>query len=378
MRIALVTETYPPEVNGVAMTLQRLVTGLARRGHQVQVVRPRQRRGDRGGVEGNVEQVTVPGVPIPKYDELRMGLPTLLRLRRLWGATATRPDVVHVATEGPLGAAAVWACRRLGVPIGSSFHTNFHSYGRHYGYHFATGMLMRYFRWLHNRAAYTLVPSVDVKEALEQAGFRNVAVLARGVDGGLFNPARRSAELRAAWGAGPDDLVALYVGRVAMEKNIPVVVRAFEALRAARSDAKLVIVGDGPYRAKLQQEHPEYHYAGMRRGEDLAAHYASADLFLFASTTETFGNVVTEAMASGLGVVTYDYAAGRALIRSGANGMLATFDDEASFVAQATEAARDVSRLRAIGAAARATVEPVTWDAIVEQFEGHLRGAAEG
>lgn len=371
MKIALVTETFPPEVNGVAMTLKRLVDGLVVRGHQVQVVRPRQNKSDASVQNGQLSHVTVPGVPIPKYNDLKMGLPCKGRLVKLWG-NSSRPDAVHIATEGPLGASALWAARKLSIPIGTSFHTNFHSYGKHYGYHFATGLLIKWFRYLHNTASYTMVPSLDVQEALTADGFTNVMVLSRGVDGALFNPAKRSDELRRQWGAGPGDMVVAYVGRVAAEKNIPVAVKAFEAMKTVRPEAKLVIVGDGPYRAKLAKAHPEYIYAGMRKGEDLAAHYASADVFVFASTTETFGNVVTEAMASGLCVLTYDYAAGRQQIQSGVNGVTVAFDDAVAFVAAAETMMRDPDQVKAMGAAARVTAKAMTWDAIIDQFESEL------
>lgn len=368
MKLALVTETFPPEVNGVAMTLNRIVEGMVSRGHELQVVRPRQRKGDHATHEGPLQHVTVPGVPIPRYNDLKMGLPCKGRLVKLW-RNGTRPDAVHIATEGPLGASALWAARKLGIPIGTSFHTNFHSYGKHYGYHFATGPLMKWFRYLHNNARYTMVPSLDVQEALTAEGFSNVIILSRGVDGQLFNPARRSEALRSQWGAGPDDLVVAYVGRVAAEKNIPVAVRAYEAMKSVHPAAKLVIVGDGPYRGKLEKDHPEYIYAGMRKGEELAAHYASADVFVFASTTETFGNVVTEAMASGLCVLTYDYAAGRQHIESGVNGVTAPLDDADAFVAAAESLMRDPDQVKVMGAAARATAEAITWESIIAQFE---------
>ncbi len=375
MRIALVTETFPPEVNGVAMTLKRLVDGLVARGHEVQVVRPRQNKGDRTTENGQLSHVTVPGVPIPKYNDLKMGLPCKGRLVKLW-RNGAQPDAVHIATEGPLGASALWAARKLGIPTGTSFHTNFHSYGKHYGYHFATGLLMKWFRYLHNGARYTMVPSLDVQEALTADGFHNVIILSRGVDGALFTPARRSEALRRQWGVEPDDIVVAYVGRVAAEKNIPVAVKAFEAMKAVQPRARLVIVGDGPYRPRLEREHPEYIYAGMRKGEDLATHYASADVFVFASTTETFGNVVTEAMASGLCVLTYDYAAGRQQVESGVNGVTVAFDDEAAFVAAAEAMMQDPDQIKVMGAAARLTAEAMTWDAIIEQFEHQLAAIA--
>jgi hypothetical protein len=131
LRVAVVTETYPPEVNGVAMTMGRMVGGLQSRNHQVQLIRPRQHAADAAVTDGSLEEVLRPGVPIPKYDSLRLGLPARTGLTRLW--QRRRPDVVHVATEGPLGWSAVAAAHRLGIPVASDFHTNFHSYSRHYG-----------------------------------------------------------------------------------------------------------------------------------------------------------------------------------------------------------------------------------------------------
>ena len=166
-------------------------------------------------------------------------------------------------------------------------------------------------------------------------------MLSRGVDTELFHPEKRSDPLRTSWGAGPDDLVALCVGRVAGEKNLPLAVRAFEAIRERHPTAKLVIVGDGPLRESLAKQHPEVIFAGTRRGDDLAMHYASADLFLFPSTTETFGNVASEAMASGLTVVAYDYAGPRLLIDTGETGALVPFDDADAFVQAAVSMASD-------------------------------------
>jgi glycosyltransferase involved in cell wall biosynthesis len=376
MKLALVTETYPPEVNGVAMTLSRLVRGLASRGHQVQVVRPRQSKTDGPSQDGQVQQVTLPGVPMPRYDGLHLGLPAKGKLKRRW--RSDQPDIVHIATEGPLGATALWAAKSLHIPVASSFHTNFHAYGKHYGYHFLSRAVVAWLRYVHNQTGVTLVPSLDVQEALQASGFRNVEILARGVDNELFGPHRRSAALRESWGVGPDDVVAIYVGRVAPEKNVPLAVRAFEAMRVADTNPsrklKFVVVGDGPARARLEQEHADYHFAGMRRGEDLAAHYASADVFLFPSITETFGNVVTEAMASGLCALAYDYAAPRQYIQSGGNGFTAAFDDADAFLATAAKLVKmPVDELRQLGAAARHTALGISWDAIIDQFESQLR-----
>ena len=383
MRIALVTETFPPEVNGVAMTLETLVRGVAARGHDVEVVRPFQPAFDGGGqrpadLDPRVRVATVRGLPLPRYEGLRFGLPAKRRLLKAWRRGDARPDVVHIATEGPLGFSAASAARSLGVPLTSTFHTNFHQYGKHYGYGLICGVVERYLRFVHHRCTCTMVPSPGQKQELERAGFRDLFVLARGVDTERFHPARRDPGLREAWGAEEGDPVCVYVGRVAQEKNIPLAVRAFEAFREALPRAKFVIVGDGPARAGIEKRHPEFVYAGMRRGEELAAHYASADVFLFGSTTETFGNVVTEAMASGLAVLTYDYAAGGMLVEPGRNGALAPLGDEAAFVAEARALAENPAEQRAaMGRAARATAEGMSWSAIVDKFEAVLADAAE-
>jgi glycosyltransferase involved in cell wall biosynthesis len=374
MNIALVTETFPPEVNGVAMTLSRLVGGLRARGHAVEVVRPRQKAELAAGGTGGTIDYVVPGVPIPFYSALRMGLPVTGELKARW--RAWRPDVVHVATEGPLGLAALRAAHLVKLPVTSSFHTNFHQYGGHYGLQLGRDLALRYLRWFHNRTRITMVPASDLRDQLAAEGFERLAVIARGVDARLFNPERRSAALRAGWGAGPDDPVVIYVGRIAAEKNLALAVAAFLAMQRMDPRAKFVLVGDGPERAALERSYPQFHYAGMRRGEDLAAHYASADAFVFPSTTETFGNVVTEALASGLVVLAYDYAATREHVRAGANGFSAKPGDGAAFVAAGREMMGRRAEWPAIRAAARATAEAITWESIFDKFEAELRAAS--
>ncbi len=369
MRITLVTETFPPEVNGVAMTWGRLVAGLRETGAEVDVVRPRQVHEATDPVLPAGEWV-VPGMPIPFYRSLRVGLPVVGRLKQRW--RETRPDVVHVATEGPLGCAALWAARQLGIPVTSSFHTNFHQYGAHYGIGLLRSLGLAWMRRFHNATRCTLVPTRQMQEELAAEGFERLGILSRGVDTALFGPSKRDQALRQSWGAGPDDLVAIYVGRMAAEKNIRLGVEAFEALRRQVPAARFVLVGDGPERKPIQAAHPDYHYAGMRRGEELAAHYASADLFLFPSVTETFGNVVTEAMASGLVVLGYDYAALREHGRDGENAYLVPFDDGAAFQARAAEIGLQREAWPAMRAAARAQMEGRTWAAIVKGFQQDL------
>ncbi|HXA14668.1 MAG TPA: glycosyltransferase family 1 protein [Opitutaceae bacterium] len=380
MKLALVTETYPPEVNGVAMTLNRLVAGLAVRGHEVEVVRPRQdgegKIPGRERREGKVTEWLTPGLPIPFYQTLKMGLPVWGALRRRW--VAAPPDIVHVATEGPLGLAALRAARRLGLPVTSSFHTNFQHYGRHYGLNKLRAAIMAYLRWFHNRTACTMVPTDELRAQLATHDFARLVVISRGVDADLFSPENRREELRASWGATPGDPVFIYVGRLAAEKNLGLVVETFLSMQKIETRARCVLVGDGPERPALEKKFPQFCFAGMRRGRELAEYYASADVFVFPSTTETFGNVVTEAMASGLVVLAFDYAAARQHIRTGVNGATVPLGEPHVFLAAAEGLFRHRGSWPALRAAARATAMDITWDKIVARFEHELLRAQAG
>jgi glycosyltransferase involved in cell wall biosynthesis len=314
--------------------------------------------------------VLKPGVAIPRYDALKMGLPAKQALLRLW--SVKRPDIVHLVTEGPLGWSALAAALKLKVPVSSDFHTNFHSYTKHYGIGWLKKPIAAYLRKFHNRTLCTMVPTDSIRRELEQLGMNNLRVVSRGVDTALFSPRHRNAELRAKWGARDDDLVAVYVGRLAPEKNLPLVLSAFEAMLQANPRLKLVLVGDGPERTALQQRYPAHIFAGMRIGQDLAAHFASGDLFLFPSITETYGNVTMEAMASGLAVVAYDYAAAAEHIRHGANGLLARYDDAREFTSLAVGLANDRERIGRLGAAARLATDKLDWSWIVGEFETAL------
>ena len=370
LRVAFVTETYPPEVNGVSLTIARVVEGLHRRNHDVQLVRPRQAAGDAAEQSPRFHEVLMRGLPIPRYPHLRMGMPSKKQLVQLWAMH--RPDVVHIATEGPLGYSALQAARHLKLPLTSDFRTNFHAYSQHYGVGWLRKPIMAYLRKFHNRTAITMVPTEPLRRELTAAGFRNVTVVARGVDTRRFDPRRRSIELRQQWGVADDDLVVVCVGRLAAEKNLPVLVQAFEAIQRDDPRARLLLVGDGPMRDELAQRLPQAILAGQRNGDDLAAHYASADLFLFPSVTETFGNVTTEAMASGLPVLAFDYAAAAQLIRSGENGVLVPFGDAVEFVRSAVLLARSQARREALARGARKRALAQDWDDIIVRFESVL------
>jgi glycosyltransferase involved in cell wall biosynthesis len=223
----------------------------------------------------------------------------------------------------------------------------------------------------------TMVPTKAMMQELQQRGYENVTLLARGVATEQFNPARRSAALRKSWGAGPQDLVVVLVGRLAKEKNVGLVVSAFRAIRSRVPNAKLVLVGDGPLRKPLEESVPEAHFAGTRKGDDLAEHYASGDLFLFPSLTETFGNVVPEAMASGLAVVSYDIAAAKELIDSGFNGVLVPPGDELAFVNAAVELSANLAQRTQMRGVVAQSVAHLAWGAVYDSFLNILSGAVQ-
>ncbi len=375
LRIAVVTETWPPEINGVALTMQRMVHDLRQRNWRVQLIRPRQHAGEVPAAENGLDELLLPGFGIPRYRELRFGFPALAALKKAW--RENRPDIVHVATEGPLGWGALHVALKLEIPVTSDFHTNFHSYTGHYGIGWLRGIIGRYLRDFHNKALYTFVPGEGLRREMEVQRYRNVEVVGRGIDTALFDPRRRSAELRHHWGVAEGEPVAIYVGRLAPEKNLDLAAESFKAIRSHHLNARMVWVGDGPARADLEAQNPDHIFVGMKRGEELAAHYASADIFLFPSLTETFGNVTLEAMASGLAVVAYRYAAAADYIRHGDNGLTARFGADDEFVGLAEQLGRDMALAGKLGGAARRDTESMGWDAVCDQFEHYLLKAVQ-
>lgn len=361
MRLALVTETFPPEVNGVANTLGRWAETFRGRGHAVEVIRPCQPQ-ERLAEDG------ILAVSVPFYPQVRLGLALprqiMQRLRR------HEAELLHIATEGPLGLAALWAAERLRLPIASSFHTNFDHYMTHYGLAGWEWYGRSYLRWFHNRTAVTLVPSQGTRRRLLNEGFQRVELWSRGVDGERFHPRRRDADLRASLGLEPADVLLLYVGRLAWEKNLEALLKAFEQLRATPLPVrvKLALVGDGPLLETLQsRRQPDLILPGAQHGLTLARWFASADVFAFPSKTETFGNAILEAQASGLPVVTFDYEATRERIASGVDGILLEEDEELTGALRALVLSSEARRR--LGVAARLTAERQTWGPIFDDLE---------
>ena len=368
LAISIVTETFTPDINGVATTWAHMVDGLCARGHDIELVRPIPEGVH--PIKTKANEVFVPGVPLPFYSTLRFGLPAKKMLLKHWGHH--RPDVVHIVTEGPLGWTAMAAATALGLPISTSFHTNFHRYSRYYGYGWLGRPLITYLRYFHNKASLTFVPTQTMAKELASYGFQRLAILGRGVNTTLFSPEKRDTELRRQWGVHHDDLAIAYVGRLAVEKNVPLALNSFNAIQKRFPRAKMVVVGDGPARNKLLALYPDFIYCGPQHGEALARHYASCDLFLFPSLSETYGIVILEAMASGLGVVAFDYGAGKQHILDQHNGFLVSLGDEPQFMATAVASASDPKKLKTLAQAARKSALQHTWDHIVNQFEERL------
>ncbi|MGF1546136.1 MAG: glycosyltransferase family 4 protein [Thiotrichales bacterium] len=376
LRIALVSETYPPEINGVAHTLQRYEQALRQAGHRVQIVRPRQFAGERAGGDGVRDECLVTGIPLPMYRNLRFGITTQARLMRLW--RDDRPHALYIATEGPLGRTALDAARRLDIPVASGFHTQFDRYAHAYRLGWLQAPLARYLRAFHNRCQLTLVPTHALRYELESRGFERLQVKSRGVDTELFTPARRDETLRAQWGLAPEAIAMLYVGRIAHEKNIELLLRSYRYARDIHHELRLIMVGEGPDAARLRRQHPDIVFCGAQRGTALAAHYASADLFVFASESETYGNVVAEAMASALPVVGYAYAAAAELIRDGECGFLAPYRDTRGFLAATHHALESRDRWQSIGQHARWIAQRRAWPAIQGEFVEMIQMLASG
>lgn len=347
MRYAVVSETYPPEVNGVALTVQEMERGLRARGHAVDVLRPRQWPGQRAAAHERL----VPALALPSYPGLRLGLPVPGSIVQHW--RQRRPAAVYIATEGPLGWSALRAARRLGIPVATGLHTRFDAYAHDYGASLLAPLALRWMRHFHNAGDATLVPTAELATALRADGFDRVERLPRAVDTVRFDPAARDAALRAAWGVAPDGLAVVHVGRVAAEKNLALAVDAFRALQARRPDARFIWVGDGPELPALRAAHPDFVFCGVRRGDDLARHFASADLFLFPSHSETFGNVTLEAMASGVPTVAFRYGAAREHLVHGLHGAAIDERDEDAFVEAACRLAVADDCRREMGRRAR-------------------------
>lgn len=297
MRVAIFTDTFIPQVNGVARTIGRLASELKKREIPCLVFSPETGLAGEQGYNVHFS----PGFLFPFYPETKIALPRYgeisARLDKF------RPDVVHLVTEFSMGLCGLKLALSKRLPMVSSYHTNMPQYLSYYGFSFLSGAAWKYMRWFHNKCSVNYCPSTDTLALLEKNGLVNLDIWSRGVDTSLFNPSKRDPSFRVRMGA-ENKTVLLYVGRLAAEKDLDVLIKAYRNVSRHVSDVHLVITGDGPMDARLRRDFTEnVTYTGYLGGEELAVAYASSDIFVFPSTTETFGNVIVEAMASGLPVV---------------------------------------------------------------------------
>ena len=372
MKICLVTETFPPEINGVSKTLHRISQDLKVLGHSVTIVRPHQ--SGEAKVSQTPDIAIVPSLPIPVYQGLHFGLPCRSLLKKFWANS--KPDIVYVATEGPLGVTAINLARKMKIAVTSGFHTNFHKYMRHYSLPLMSKLTEYFLKKTHNKTLRTFAPTEDVIKQLNQMGVKNTHLLSRGVDTELFHPKKRDHALRASWGVTSESqYVAIFVSRIAAEKNIPLAINAFKKIKADNPGASCIFVGDGPERYRLERKYPDFRFVGTQTGDSLAKYYASGDLFIFPSLTETFGNVIPEAMASSLIPIAFNYAAPKALIQNKVNGYLADYDDSDSYIKTVEYALSKKNKWSEIRNKARQTTEQLNWINIVENFVQELHKA---
>ena len=369
MRVAIITESFPPDVNGVAHCVVRVAELLAARGHQPVVIAPNPPRTKRSAREDKdpgpfpYPVVRVPAVPLPGYPSFRLGLPS----RRLRNALIKqRTEVVHLASPVVLGAHGARVARRMGLPMIAVFQTDLPSYAHAYRLGRAgEAAAWRWLRRIHNRAARTLAPSTVTATGLLGHGIGDVWLWGRGVDTARFDPGRRSAEVRAQL-APRGELIVGYVGRLAPEKHVELLARI-----TALPGVRLVIVGGGPAEATLRQQMPGALFLGERHGDDLATIYASLDVFVHSGPYETFGQTLQEAAASGLPVVAPAAGGPLDLVEDGVTGYLVPPGDADAFAAAVARLAADPEACAAFGAAGRRKVLGRSWPALTEELIGH-------
>ncbi len=362
LRISLVTETYFPQVNGVSRTLDRLVQHCASQGDRVQLLIPRYNENS-VKLPSNVEKRDWWALPLPFYKEVVLPLVSVGTIEQT--LKNFRPDLVHIATEGPLGWAALRAAKRLKLPIVSSYHTNFPQYLQTYKASFLEPVCWRYLRWFHNNTLVTFCPSESTRQLIETKEINNVGIWSRGVDSHKFSPGKRDYELRKSYNINPDDILMVYTGRIANEKNLEMLIDAWK-LVSSHQNAHLLFIGDGPLRSRLEAiQAPRTIFAGYRYGEELSSMYASSDLFIFPSLSETFGNVVLEAMASGLPVVAYNVQGPKDIVQHKKNGLLVEKIDAESLSKAMLKLLVDNELRWQMGRHSRDYAETQTWEKIM-------------
>lgn len=356
MRVAIVTESFFPQCNGVSNTVHHVATELHRTGHRALVIAP-----GRGPLwHDDIPVVRTRSVSLPQYRSFALGVPDRAVLHALDGFS---PDLVHLASPVALGAVGLSAAQRLGLPTVSVYQTDLAGFARHYGLP-VRGAVDRWVGRLHRRTGRTLAPSTASLRQLEELGVPNLHLWRRGVDVGRFHPGRRDAGLRATWQGGDQDAVVVgYVGRLAAEKQV----RRLTEL-ADVPGVRLVVIGEGPERAWLERRLPDAVFTGQLGGDDLAAAFASLDVFVHTGEAETFCQTVQEAQASGVPVVAPAAGGPLDLVEHRRTGLLHEPGDPASFRRAVARLVWDRSLRLSLSGNARAAVEGRSWSTVVQDL----------
>ncbi|HEX4601278.1 MAG TPA: glycosyltransferase family 1 protein [Gemmatimonadales bacterium] len=348
--------------------VQRIATLLRAEGHDATVVAPRYPYPTRGESrrDPDPDELRIPSVALPVYPDIRLALPHFRDIARFFDAA--RPDVVHVHTEGALGLAGRRYALQRQLPLVTTFHTNFPQYSRHYGVGLLEPLVWRWLQWFHRPAQLTFTPGEGVRDELVRRGIGRAAVWGRGVDTQFFHPARRDASWRRWLAGGENTPIVLHVGRLAREKNLDVLIDAWLLAHETLGERALfVVAGEGPLARRIEARLPFVRLLGFLPRHDLAKIYASADLCVFPSHTETCGLVALEAMASGIPVIAADAGGFRESVRSGVSGMLVAPHDPRAYADAVTTLIQDAPQRLAFGAAAREHV--LTRDVARENVE---------
>ncbi len=365
MRIALFSEAFSPQVNGVVRTQAELIRFLRGRGHQVLQAVPYYRANSR-----QEQVVEFKAIPFPLYPEMPIILPHWKFHRQEFAKIeAFKPDLVHLMSPGVLAFFGQKWARSHGCPVVASYETDVIRYIHYYGFARFEPQLWRYLRWLFNNCHHTYVPSQVTKDQLIKGGVRDVRVFERGVDSVLFHPGKRSEELRAALGVGPGAALVFYAGRISKEKNLEALLGAFVRLLAKHPNARLVLAGEGPHRRALMRSfrNAGVTFTSWKKGEELAALFASADLFALPSTTETLSLVSLESMASGAPVLAMNAGGVRDIVQNERTGLLANSAED--FERSLHRLVEDVPLRTRLGLNARAYAEEKTWQHACEELE---------
>jgi phosphatidylinositol alpha 1,6-mannosyltransferase len=369
MRVAIVTESFPPDLNGVAHSVVRVAEHLVARGHEPMVIAPAPAAANRTPPESlPYPVVRVPSLPVPLYRSFRLGLPS----RRLTEVlTGYAPDVVHLASPFVLGARGLTVARRLRLPTLAVYQTDVAAYARAYHLGWSVVTVWRWLREIHNAADRTLAPSTTAARDLADNGIERVRIWGRGIDPVRFDPARRCERTRRQFAPGGETLVG-YVGRLAAEKRVDLL-----AETARLPGVRVVVVGDGPARRELERALPTVRFLGARHGAELARLYASFDIFAHTGPHETFGQTVQEAQASGVPVVAPAAGGPVDLVAPGTTGLLVPPGDGAALATAIAGLAADPARRDRLGRAARAAVAGRTWTAVGDELIEHYHAVAD-